>query len=188
MNQSSNLTGSVLVSFPNIRKKEFQKSVIFIFHHSNEGSMGFLVNRPLRIEEWPEPIQDMLPPLPETALWGGPSNMGRAFVLHSHEYNTEDTLAIQEDYGVSPFQEPAFTHVNAVNTIALAPLHRLILVGYIGWRPGQLEEELMNHDWLVVSACKKMLFDLGLEEKWSYAFSMLGLRQDTALTYCPGRA
>ena len=188
MNQLSNLTGSILVSFPNIRKKEFQKSVIFIFHHSTEGTMGFLVNRPFYVYEWPDLIREILPPLPDNALWGGPSNMSRAFVLHSHEYNTEETLTVQEEYGVSPFQEPVFMHLNAANTIPLAPLQKLILVGYLGWKPRQLEEEVMNHDWLVVSACKKMLFDIPAEDKWSYAFSTLGLNRDTALTYCPGRA
>lgn len=187
MHNFSNLSGSLLISFPHIQKQEFQKNVVFIFHHSHEGTMGFLMNHPLRPQEWPEPVQTMFPTIiSESTLWGGPSDMTKAFLLHSQDYCTDETLLVQEKYGISPIREVnGITQLGCLNTL---PKHTITLVGYMGWRPGQIEEELMNHDWISTTPTSELLFNTALEDKWACAFSTLGLRQDTALTYCPGSA
>ncbi|PPE03360.1 YqgE/AlgH family protein [Holospora curviuscula] len=179
-----NLSGYVLVSFPNIRKQEFQKSVVFIFHHGDEGAMGFFINLPLQRQDWPEALENVILTSSGTMLWGGPSDMGRGFLLHSQDYFTEETLRIGENYGVSPAKETKnFTDLTLPQ---IFPQYTLTLIGYATWRSGQIEEELMNHDWIAMPATLKLIFEVAPIDKWDVALSMLNLPQDTVLTYYPG--
>ena len=180
----SNLSGYILASFPNIRKREFQKSVVFIFHHSDEGAMGFFINLPLRSQDWPEAFHNSVLSASGTVLWGGPSDMGRGFLLHSQDYLTEETLRIGEHYGVSPTK--AIKNLTDLNLPEVFPQYTLTLIGYTSWRGGQIEEELMNHDWIALSATSKLLFEVAPLDKWDVSLSMLDLHQATHLTYFPG--
>ncbi|ETZ07691.1 hypothetical protein P618_200100 [Holospora obtusa F1] len=182
----SNLSAHVLLSFPYVRRQDFQKNVIFVFHHSDEGAMGFLINLPLHRKDWPEGLKNTIFTFSESVLWGGASDLERSFLLHSiKSYNTDETLQVGKEYGVSPAEK--IKNFEDFNGLEGFPKYALTLVGYISWRSGQLEEELMNHDWIAIPATPQLLFEIPPLNKWEFAFSMLNLPNDTAFTYCPGR-
>ncbi|ETZ04832.1 MULTISPECIES: YqgE/AlgH family protein [Holospora] len=184
LDERSSLSGCVLISFPNVRKQDFQKNVVFVFHHSDEGAMGFLINLPLQRQDWPETFKNSALTMSDTVLWGGGSDVDRGFLLHSKDYSTEETLHVGESYGVSPAKK--IKNFGDLDSLEGFPRYTLTLIGYISWRAGQIEEELMNHDWIAVPASPNLLFETSPAKKWETALSMLNLHQEVALTYCPG--
>ena len=59
-------------------------------------------------------------------------------------------------------------------------LHQCILVlGYAGWGAGQLDQEIKKNAWLTVPANPTIIFDVGVEERWTEAVSFLGVNVGT---------
>jgi putative transcriptional regulator len=55
------------------------------------------------------------------------------------------------------------------------PEKSLVAIGYAGWEPGQLEEEMLANSWLNVTATAELVFDTPFEERWDSAARLLGI-------------
>ncbi len=179
------LSGKILIAMPSIGDERFERAVIYICAHSNEGAMGLVINH--RFEELSfgkllkqldlfddrEAIR-----LPEgvdgiQVLHGGPVETSRGFVLHSRDYFSDEcTLGVDEDVGLT-------ATLDVLRAIAegRGPYKSLLALGYAGWGPGQLESEIRNNGWLHCEADSKLLFELDLSEKYSYALSCIGITE-----------
>jgi putative transcriptional regulator len=100
---------------------------------------------------------------------GGPVEQGRGFLLHSAEFKKEDTIKIDEAFGVTGT-------IEALKDLASGkgPDQFLFILGYAGWTAGQLEDELKQNSWLVCDPTQEIVFDLSMSDKWSAAMSTLG--------------
>lgn len=171
------LEGKLLIALPGMGDPRFEQSVIFMCAHSLEsGAMGLCINRAidgLSFRELAEKFEFMVGPntrdLP--ILLGGPVETGRGFVLHSADYESEDsTLPITDSISLT-------ATVDILRALAEGggPARALFTLGYAGWEGGQIEEEIRANAWLHCDADDVILFDTPLEGKWAAAVSKLGI-------------
>lgn len=176
------LEGSFLVAMPRMGDSRFENTVIFLCAHSEEGAMGFIVNQPT---SQPEPtdfwqklgivaerdLEQMERMIGDTRLYtGGPVEPGRGFVLHSSDYETDATLRVNDDIGLTATLE-------ILRDIALGrgPGRFLVALGYSGWSGGQLEEEIAANGWLVCPSDSEIIFDRDDQTKYLRAMRSMGI-------------
>lgn len=177
------LCGQVLLAMPNMQDPRFQRSVIYICAHSQEGAMGIAVNRPSAGIEFNEllsqldlqPKSSRISLSPEKdyppVLIGGPVEPGRGFVLHSKDYFAADnTLAI--DSGIC-----LTATLDILKAIAggKGPTESVLALGYAGWAAGQLEDEIQDNGWLNCDADPGLIFGRDLDAKYDAALEKLGV-------------
>lgn len=179
--QEGYLTGQLLVAMPAMRDPRFARSVIYICVHNAEGAIGLVVNRLVGSIEFEDLIEQLDMSLGEIEVvnnppvhFGGPVDTERGFVLHSADYQSEETLDIDKQFGLT-------ATVDIVRTIAAGngPHNHLLALGYAGWGPGQLDGEIQENAWLNVDADNALVFDTDLDSKWDRALAKLGV--DSAL-------
>ena len=168
------LDGQLLIAMPGMGDMRFERSVIFLCAHSDEGAMGLIVNKPapelrfgdllaqLKIEAGAE--------LPETRVhFGGPVEHGRGFVLHTSDYGAEDS-----SLSVSPeFSMTATVDILRDMAKGAGPTRALLALGYAGWGPGQLEGEIQANGWLTARADPDLVFGGRDGGKWAAALRSL---------------
>ena len=182
------LEGKLLIALPGMSDPRFVKSVIFMCAHSHDGAMGIMINRPVEGLSFRELMQKLeLEITPEAAerpvLFGGPVETGRGFVLHSGDYDTADaTLPVSEDVSLT-----ATIEILRAMGQGKGPRKALFALGYAGWGPGQIEDEIRANGWIHCDTDAALLFDSALESKWSRAVRKLGIDL-SALTSHVGQA
>jgi putative transcriptional regulator len=177
------LDGQLLIAMPVMGDPRFERSVIYMCAHSSEGAMGIMVNRPAGSIDFPELLvqldiikEDDQIKLPENAesmkvLKGGPVDTGRGFVLHSSDFYIENaTLRIDDGICLT-------ATVDILKAIAKGsgPKHAILALGYAGWAPGQLENEIQGNGWLHCDADQDLIFGGDVEEKYARALRKIGI-------------
>jgi putative transcriptional regulator len=168
------LTGSFLISTPRMPDPRFSEQVLYVCAHSQEGAMAVAVNRPNYFLSMDEILRSAKLPVPESTLPpvynGGPVEPTCACILFSSEYQTEQQLAVSATISLS-------REARLLEDIAKGqgPKKYLFLLGYAGWGPGQLEQELIAEGWLVVPGDDAIIFDVPDEDKWQRAALLYGI-------------
>ena len=104
-------------------------------------------------------------------LRGGPVDTGRGFVLHSSDFSIEDaTLPIDEKISLTA----TLDILKAIAT-GTGPKHAILALGYAGWAPGQLENEIQHNGWLHCPADADLVFGSDTEDKYQRALSKIGI-------------
>ena len=185
---SIELSGKLLIAMPGMSDPRFSKSVIFICAHSSDGAVGLIVNKPT-----PElKLGDLLDQLEITKSpehrdirvhFGGPVELGRGFVLHSADYQSEDaTLKVDDNFGMTATQD-----ILGAIASGTGPDSAVLMLGYAGWGPGQIENELVENGWLVADASLKLVFGTDSGAQWGDALKSLGV-DPVSLSAASGRA
>jgi putative transcriptional regulator len=168
------LTGSFLLSTPQMPDPRFAEQVIYICSHGDEGAVGIAINKPdpgitlddvLRSSNLPVP-----PGLNKTVYIGGPVEPNAAFILYQSDYATEEQLEVSSTVFLS-------RNNKVLEDIGYGrgPEKFLFAVGYAGWGPGQLEQELVSQGWLTIPADDSIIFDVPDQEKWRQAAALYGI-------------
>jgi putative transcriptional regulator len=177
------LDGQMLIASPGMRDERFARTVIYMCAHSSEGAMGIVVNQPaphisfsellVKLDVIPEKDQIQLPSCPDvTVLRGGPVETERGFVLHSADFFIENsTLPIDEGICLT-------ATLDILKAIArgTGPASAVLALGYAGWSPGQLENEMQQNGWLHCSADPDLIFGMDIEAKYDRALLKIGVR------------
>jgi putative transcriptional regulator len=95
---------------------------------------------------------------------GGPVEPLNVIVLHTSDYAREGTIAIKD--GISVTVDPDILRAIADGK---GPRRMLFALGYAGWAPGQLEDELEAGAWIRAGADESILFDPDYDKKWERA-------------------
>jgi len=177
------LDGQMLVAMPVMGDPRFERSVIYMCAHSADGAMGIMVNRPAGSIDFPELLvqlniinkADQIT-LPENAeamkvMSGGPVDTGRGFVLHSSDFFIANaTLPIDGNICLT-------ATVDILKAIAKGngPKHAILALGYAGWGPGQLENEIQGNGWLHCAADPDLIFGDDVDEKYACALRKIGI-------------
>ena len=169
------LVGKCLVAMPGINDERFEKSVIYLCAHSQDGAMGFIVNKQIREFYFSDLVSqfnigNIAPVAPIILHKGGPLEQIRGFVLHSLDYKKEGTIIVDNKFAVS-------SSLTVLNDIAFGngPIFNLIALGYSSWSPKQLENEIINNYWLVSEATPELLFKTPDDDKWQKAIEEMGI-------------
>jgi putative transcriptional regulator len=170
----TDLTGSLLIAAPRLRDPNFDRTVVFLCQHSEEGAMGLVVNR-MRPEIDFRQLLDSLGIVWATAgelavHYGGPVDPGRGFVLHSDECQYQATAPISEGIALTASRD-----ILGELAVGKGPRQSLFALGYSGWAPGQLEGEIAADSWLIAPGDHDVLFDLPMDERWNAAAQHLGI-------------
>ncbi|PQA29614.1 YqgE/AlgH family protein [Amnimonas aquatica] len=172
----ANLANQLLVAMPELDDGLFSRAVIYVFRHDKEGAAGLIVNHPSDVR-FDHLLQEMrLPPLKPLArpeqpvLVGGPVHPELGFVLHRGHGPWTSTLLSGEDLAITHSRDV----LDAISQ-GHGPEDYLVSLGYAGWAPGQLEQELADNAWLTAPASERVLFELPYETRWEEAIKQLGL-------------
>jgi putative transcriptional regulator len=183
------LCGKFLIAMPGMGDPRFDRSVILICAHSDEGAMGLIVNKPARELSFAGLLDQLGIPLGPAGRdirvhFGGPVERGRGFVLHSPDYRAEGggTMEIAGRYGMTATQD-----ILTALARGAGPGAALLALGYSGWGPGQLEAEIARNDWLTAEAEPGLVFSADDGAKWTGALRGLGIDPIT-LSPAAGRA
>ncbi|MFL4470262.1 YqgE/AlgH family protein [Tateyamaria armeniaca] len=185
---SLDLTGNLLVAMPGMGDPRFDRSVIFICAHSDEGAMGLIVNKPARDVDLGDLLEQLdikvEPGIRHMQVHiGGPVETSRGFVLHSTEYTSRlKTLEVGDTFGMT-------ATLDVLEDIAAGggPDQSLVMLGYAGWGAGQLEGEISRNGWLTVDAEADLVFGADDDAKWAAALATLGI-DPLGLSGMAGRA
>lgn len=180
------LDGHFLLAMPGMSDQRFERTVIFLCAHSEDGAMGFIVNRPqpLRFEELLDSlnlgsgetspgsrsgVSDRARNFP--IQLGGPVETGRGFVLHSDDYASRSTIPVNEDLCLT-------ATVDILRDIreGRGPRCGIMLLGYAGWGPGQLENEIGANTWLSCPGQDDIVFDQDHSGKYDRVMASMGIK------------
>jgi putative transcriptional regulator len=195
----------LLVATPQLLDPNFKKKIVLIVEHGHHGSMGFVINQPIRT-----PLADLIVDSPMMiprhlpAWYGGPVQGEHGIILHegsaaplkSNRTMTSGggqtiSSGSQGEYLLSSSEEALtnlIMHLDARHRdlklgvgeeSKLNPGTRLypfrFLVGYAGWRGGQLENEIRQGAWIQTPASPQLVFDTPWPEMWTTALALIGV-------------
>ncbi len=181
MSHLSPLTGKLLIAMPGIQDSIFQESVVFLCAHSDQGAMGLVINKPAplmsfkdlldEIELGAEIKDNVGEAMTMRVMLGGPVENFRGFILHDSDYPVDsNSLAIGTGYRLT-------TTVEILRDIARGrgPRRKIVTLGYAGWAPGQLENEIQNNGWLHCDASEELVFADDASTKHLLAMRTIGV-------------
>lgn len=181
------LTGHLLVAMPGMGDPRFDRSVVFMCAHSDEGAMGLIVNKPSADMALGELLDQLDIPCSTPARnnpvhFGGPVETSRGFVLHSPDYTSRLQTLKVAGFGMTATQDV----LEDIGT-GEGPEQALVMLGYAGWGPGQLEGEIASNGWLTVDASPQIVFGAGGTSTWINALNAMGI-DPLGLSGAAGRA
>ena len=177
MPPESSLRNHFLISMPSTDDSIFAHSVTYVCDHNEHGAMGMIINQPIGIS-----LGDVFEQLDlknntahghRPVLAGGPVNAQQGLVLHRNQGQWESTLNITDEICLTASKDIIEAMSNHEG-----PQSAQLALGYAGWSPGQLEEELANNYWLTMPADSSIIFDTPLEQRWEAAAKQLGVDLD----------
>ncbi len=189
----NSLENQLLIAMPTLGDPYFNKTVTYICEHNEEGAMGLIINLPVNITlsdllKQIEPEEDDVAQVIESTdgdvtdaidntnsleqlvLSGGPISQQRGFVLHSSQTGWTSSLALSKELMITTSKDILL----ALGT-EKAPEQFMVTLGYAGWGPGQLEQELQANSWLTTPADIEILFNTPIEQRWKKATEKMGI-------------
>lgn len=169
------LTGQLLVAMPGIGDARFDRTVIYMCAHGPEGAMGLVVNQVLETFTFPDLLEQLSidsSGVDDRILvhFGGPVDSGRGFVLHSADYLQESTLMVDDNIALT-----ATVDILRAMASGDGPTRSILALGYAGWGPGQLDQEILANGWLTVPADSELVFGPDQDGKWERALEKIGI-------------
>lgn len=137
--------GDLLLSEPFLLDDHFTRSVIYLCEHNEDGSFGFILNNTLDLHL--HEFADGFPDVNVTVGFGGPVDQNQLFFLHSIP-NLDNCIAIAP--GI--FMGGNYTTVLEMLQEEKITLQNIrFFIGYTGWAPEQLQQELDEKTWIVTT-------------------------------------
>jgi putative transcriptional regulator len=181
-----------IISGPQLQDPNFARTLVLMAQHSEEGALGFVVNRPASIglETLLENIDTDLAKLAREAglsdhdvLVGGPVQPTAVWLLFEQRPDEpeEDILPVGDVLAVGATRQLLEDFVSGKRP---GPFH--VVLGYAGWGPGQLEMETHSGAWLPLDLAEDLVFEIPFADRWSEALRRLGLPPGGFLISGPG--
>jgi len=193
MNNESdtNLSGKFLLAMPGMGDPRFHKAVILVCAHDDNGAMGLVINHMLPGIDLENLLKQLNIATPEgkaspaagvAVMSGGPVDNVRGFIVHTPEFHQQDTVRINDQISVTGT-------VDALRAVAIGegPQQMIFVLGYSGWGPGQLDQELQDNAWLVFDAAPEIIFETEVDQKWDAVIRRMGI-DPSMLSNTVGRA
>ncbi len=166
-------TGRLLLALPAIGDPRFDHAIIAIISHDADGAMGiaigktgnFAVSEVLDQADLPGAIS----PDPMVMI-GGPVEPQRGFVVHSRDWGGQGTIDVAGGFAVSG----SLDVLRAISA-GKGPARWMLAMGYAGWGPGQLENEIAADAWHVTDLDQDILFELAPESRWRATMARDGI-------------
>ncbi len=178
-----NLTHHFLIATPHMPDERFNRCVVYVCRHDEQGVLGLVINQPLPDVTVGKLFDDLdidcksQTITHELALAGGPVHPEIGFVLHTGQPTWVSSFAISENICIT-------TSRDILQSIASGEGVRKfqMCLGHASWSRKQLAREIAQGDWLVCPADSKLLFDIPYDERWHKAGEKLGINLDYLTT------
>src|SRR5262249_33633169 len=148
--------------------------VLYMCAHSPEGAMGLIINRAFGEVRFADLMNQLgieggvVPDRP--VHFGGPVDSGRGLVLHSTDFQAEQTLVVDDNVALT-----ATVDILKATAGGTGPHRAIFALGYPSGGPGQLVSEIQAKGWRPVPADLELIFDPELDTKWERAIARLGV-------------
>ena len=178
MEEPKYLTGQLLLAMPGIGDPRFEKAVIAMCSHDEEGALGIGLGRLIPRIHFHDLLQqlDIDPGVaPNVPIHlGGPVEPQRGFLLHSLDWGGQESLQVADRWALS-------ATLDILKAIAegKGPSRWVAALGYAGWGAGQLEQEMCGNGWFATPGYDTLLYDCDVGSRWAAAFKSAGI--DTRL-------
>nr|BET44478.1 MAG: YqgE/AlgH family protein [Candidatus Aschnera chinzeii] len=174
-----NLQDHYLIAMPTLSDTFFEKSVIYICEHNNKGAMGLMINKPIQQISVHSILKNLniqsticneINYVNQPIFFGGPMAEAHGFILHSPQSGFTSTLQLSDDIMIT-------TSKDILETLGTPkqPKNTLIALGYSSWEKGQLEQEMMNNNWLTAKANSDIIFNTPVMDRWREAAALIGI-------------
>jgi putative transcriptional regulator len=168
---TGSLVGQLLIAAPTIGDPRFTRTVILMVRHDKEGAFGIVINRPVGersiatlLEATGHDDADVVGSVRVFA--GGPVQPELGFVLHSAEYRRAETVDVDGRIAMTASRQVLLDIGHNQG-----PEKSLFALGYAGWGPGQLEDEMARNNWFTTPEEPKLVFDDDREKLWDDAMA-----------------
>ncbi len=168
------LSGQFLLAMPGIGDPRFEKAVIAMCLHDEEGALGIGLGRILPRLGFHDLLKqlDIAPgAAPDVAIHhGGPVEPQRGFVLHTPDWVGQDSIQVADRWVLS-------ATLDILKAIAegKGPSRWVVALGYAGWGAGQLDGEMARHGWFAMPGDDRLLYDCDVASRWATAFRSAGI-------------
>jgi putative transcriptional regulator len=173
--ESANLAPGLLLAMPQLADPNFSRAVVLMIEHSDQGSFGLVINHPspIKATELLDSLEMHWRGEDSAVVWaGGPVSPSTGWVLHEPvgiAQPGQGTIEITSTISLS-------TSPDRLRAISLQPPRNIrLLLGYSGWGPGQLAQEMARGAWLHTSADPRLVFETPPDEIWDRAMKSLGI-------------
>ena len=171
------LKGNIICALPQLNDIFFSKSIIYLTHHNKDGAVGIVLNHKIMKIKAAQIFQKLnianVSKNVETDFLfhiGGPINQNNGFILHTKDYESKNTMKVSKQVKLTCSTE-------IISDIAQnkGPKQFFISLGYSGWGPGQLENEIKQNSWINLNEELDLLFEIDPEKKWKNALQKTGI-------------
>lgn len=172
------MTGKLLLAMPSMGDNRFDKAVIYVCIHDEQGAMGLVINHAVPGLEFGSLLKELkiagdltIPSdiIKRPVMNGGPVETSRGFLLHSQDFTHNDSVSVNKGLSITGT-------LDALELVAAGqgPDNMLFTLGYSGWSAGQLDEELQANAWLICDASHDLIFTDAPSSMWDQAIGTLG--------------
>lgn len=175
----NSLANQFLIAMPSLDESYFGRTIIYLCEHDDDGAMGLVINKPTElsiakvlselnlVDEEDEQLNG------QHVMSGGPVQTDRGFILHNDNKQWSSSLKLDEQITVTTSKD-----ILAKLNTEQGPQKFIMTLGYAGWSPGQLEQELADNTWLTLEADPELLFNTPVDKCWDKALEKLGVSID----------
>jgi putative transcriptional regulator len=181
MDQPRFLSGQLLLAMPGIGDPRFEKAVIAMCVHDENGALGIGLGRIVPRIGFHNLLGqlDIAPGVaPDVAIHaGGPVEPQRGFLLHSLDWGGQESIQVADRWALT-------ATLDILRAIAegRGPSRWVAALGYAGWGAGQLEEELCGNGWFVTPGSDELLYECDVESRWAAGFRSAGVEPSLLTT------
>lgn len=169
------LTNQFLIAMPSLTDSIFDRSVVLVCQHNEDGALGIVINKltDLYMKDILKELDLQIDNIPESdtpVYFGGPVQVERGLVLHDSNNSWAATIEVGSELGLTMSKD-------VLEAIAekRGPSWCIPLLGFSGWESDQLESEMQQNLWLSSPADSSILFNTPIHERWHKAASLVGI-------------
>lgn len=164
-------SGRILLAEPFMKDPYFKRSVVLLVEHNSSGSIGFILNKPMKIK-----LNDALHDFPEfnvPVYMGGPVDPDKLHFIHSIP-DIEDSFQITKNL----FWGGHFEQIKEmVSANKISEWQIKFFIGYSGWTEEQLQNEIKEDSWLITKVNNEAVFQTPTKNLWSQELAKMGKMQ-----------
>lgn len=161
--------GDLLISEPYLPDPNFERTVIYLCEHDDNGTFGFVLNKKAQVR-----LSDVVDEVSFEAdiFIGGPVQQDTLHYLHRDIELAASSLVVLNDIFWGGNYDLL---LKKLNTKSILEKDIRFFLGYSGWAPGQLMDELKAKSWIVLKgASQEMIFDWNNQELWKECLKTMG--------------
>lgn len=178
MNMRLPNTGNLIVAEPFLKDRNFMRSVVLLCSHSEEGSLGLILNKKLDVT-----LNDLLTEMEDFPLevyQGGPVQMDTVHYIHQYPNLFTDCQMLIDNVCWGGNFEKLTQYLKSG---AIDPKMIKFFLGYSGWDKGQLESEFEESSWATATATRKLIFDTQPKDLWKNTMISMGGDYEKMVNY-----